>query len=152
MTWSKQFKPWKSPTVHGSILVVDALTHCALLQSKCDLKAVQKNMQYSLIWELILYKFQLDHDTMEATKNICYTKDNGTVNYFTITRLFKKFCWGCKNLNNQSKLDCETVLQAIEANLANSTQRVQCGLPCLMLTKYCKTTNLLLVLVYPMIH
>ena len=28
-----QFKPWKIPAVVGSIVVVDMLTHCALLYS-----------------------------------------------------------------------------------------------------------------------
>ena len=51
-----------------SIVVVGALTHCALLHPWCDLKATLINMQHSLIQELILYEFKLGHNTIEATK------------------------------------------------------------------------------------
>ena len=40
---TKQFKPWKVPTVVGSIVVVVALTVCALLQSVWDLKTAPMN-------------------------------------------------------------------------------------------------------------
>ena len=40
--------------VVGSIVVVGALTLCALLQSVSDLKARQMNVKGGLIWELIL--------------------------------------------------------------------------------------------------
>ena len=45
-------------------------------------------------------------------------------------QLFKNFCMDCKTLNNQNKLgklktmDSKAMLQAIEANLVSSTQRV----------------------------
>ena len=48
----------------------------------------------------------------------------------TVTRWFKKFHSGCKNLNNQAKLgqfksmDSDTMLQAIKANPASSTRRI----------------------------
>ena len=34
----------------------------------------------------MIYKFQLDHNTMEATQNICCAKDEGTVDHSTETR------------------------------------------------------------------
>ena len=37
---------------------------------------------------------------MEATKNICFVKDEGAVDHSTVTTLFKKFCSGCKNLDD----------------------------------------------------
>ena len=77
-------------------MVVGALTYCALLHSVFDLKATEINMQPSLIWELMLYKFKLSHNTAEATKNICYAKDEGTVDHSTVTKWFKKFYSGCK--------------------------------------------------------
>ena len=44
-----EFKSWlKVPTVVGSIVVVGALTRCALLHSVCILKTGQMNMQKSL--------------------------------------------------------------------------------------------------------
>ena len=79
----------------------------------------------SLIQELVLYKFEMGHNVAEAIKIICCTNGERTV-----TRWFKKFCLGCKNLNDPVKLDkpktvdSETVLQAIEANLSSSTLRV----------------------------
>ena len=54
--------------VVGSIVVVGALTRCALLHSAYDLKAAQMNVQCNLIRELMLYKFEIDHSTAETTK------------------------------------------------------------------------------------
>ena len=102
ITWLKQFKLWKVPTVVGSIVVVGVLTHCALLHSMCDLKFTQMNMQHSLIWELMLYKYKLSHNTMEATKNICCAKGEEVVDHSTVTRWWNKFCSGCKNCNDQA--------------------------------------------------
>ena len=56
----------------------------------CDLKTAQMNGQHSLIQELMLYNFKLDHNTMKATKNICFAKSEGTVDHSTVTRWFKK--------------------------------------------------------------
>ena len=58
-------------TIVSSIVVVGALTRCALLHSMYDLKAAQMDLQYSLIHKLILNKFKLSHKAVEATKNIC---------------------------------------------------------------------------------
>ena len=59
--WTKQFKPWKVPTVVDSIVVVGVLTCCALLHSMCNLKATQMNVLYSFIWEFMLYEFELGY-------------------------------------------------------------------------------------------
>ena len=51
-------------------------------------------MQHSLIQELGLYKFKLGHNAAESSKNICCVKDEGTIDYSTVTRWLKKFCSG----------------------------------------------------------
>ena len=48
------------PAVDGSIVAVGALTEYALLHPVCDMKALQMNVQCSLIRELILYEVKLD--------------------------------------------------------------------------------------------
>ena len=58
--WLKKFKPWKKPAMVGSIMVVGVLACCTLFHSMCDLKAMQMNLWYSLIWELLSYEFELD--------------------------------------------------------------------------------------------
>ena len=69
----------------------------------------------SLIWEFIVYEFKLGHHAMEATKNVCGAKGEGTFDHRTVTRWFK-------NLDNQAKLDkpksmdYKAVLKAIEVN------------------------------------
>ena len=55
-----------------SIVVVGALTHCAMLHSVWDLKTAQMNM---------LYKFELGHNPTEATKNISYAKNEDAVDH-----------------------------------------------------------------------
>ena len=91
--WPKHIKPWKLPAMLGCIMVVCMLTHCALLQSVCDLTGEQMNMQYSLIQELMLYKFERGHNDMEEIKKYC-PKVEGTL-LTTITRCFKKFLKIC---------------------------------------------------------
>ena len=103
ITYPKQFKLWQVPAVFSSIVVVGALTHCALLHSVCDLKAAQMNMQSSLIQELLLYKFKLSYNTVKAIKNNCYTKGESTFDHNTRTRWFKKFCLGDKNFSDQAR-------------------------------------------------
>ena len=100
----------------------------------------------------------------EATKNICCAKVENTVDYSTVTKWFKKFCLGCKNLDNQARsgrpknINSKVMLQAIKVNKVNNTQRVS-GRPsisqsnylhnprkrytklCLRLLKYYKTFN-----------
>ena len=73
------------------MVVIDALTRCALLHSVYDLKAEQINGQRCLIGELMLSKFELSHNTEEATKNICCAKSKRAVDHNMVTRQFKKF-------------------------------------------------------------
>ena len=93
---------WVCSTYHATnavlIMMVGALIRCTLLHSMYNLKAAQMNVQYSLIQELMLYKFEPNHNIMEVTKNICV---NGEDDHRTVTRWFKKFCSDCKNLNSQ---------------------------------------------------
>ena len=76
----------------------------------CSVKAAQMNVHRSLIRELMLHKFELGNNMVEATKNS------------TVNRWFKKFHWGCKNLNDLARwgrlktVYSEGVVQAIEAN------------------------------------
>ena len=65
------------------IMVVSVLTHCALLYFVHGSKAIQMNLQNSLIWELILCQFKLGYYTTEATKNICCVTDEGSLDHST---------------------------------------------------------------------
>ena len=76
----------KVPTAVGSIVVVGVLTCCGLLHFMWDLKVTQVNRQQSLIQELMLYKFELGHNTTEATKNICCVKGEGIDDHSTVIR------------------------------------------------------------------
>ena len=100
ITWLKQFKLWKKPTVVSSIVVVGALTCCVLPHSVSDLTATQMNIQHSLILELMFYKFELSHKTTEATKSICCTKDEGVLYYRTITRWLNPYKKQQKSFTN----------------------------------------------------
>ena len=75
-------------TVIGSVMVIGVVTCYALLHSICNLKSTQRNIQCSQILELMLYKFELGHNFMEATKNICCIKSD----HSTVKRWIKKFC------------------------------------------------------------
>ena len=107
-------------------LVVGVLTHCPLLYFLCDLKPSQMNVQHNLIQQIMPYDFEMSHNAAEATKNICCTKDERAVDHSIITRWFKKFCLGCKNLNNQAMsggpktVDSEAVWQTIVSNLVST--------------------------------
>ena len=67
---------------------------------------------------------------MKATQNNCRAKGQSAVDYSTVIKWIKKFCFGCKNLEDQAKLsslksvDSKAMLQNIATNLASSTQRV----------------------------
>ena len=82
-----------------SIEVVSMLTLCALLHSVCDLNAAQMILQRSLIWKLIHNEFEMDHNT---TKNIYCEEGECAVDHSKVTRCFKRFGLGCKNLNDQA--------------------------------------------------
>ena len=83
--WSSSSRTGVS-TVVGSIMVVSVLTRCALIDSMCDLKDAQMNMQYRLIWALIVHYFELGYDAMHATKNACCANSEDTVDHNIITR------------------------------------------------------------------
>ena len=109
----KQFNPWKVAPMIGSIVVVGVLTFWALHSVKTE----QMNMQNCLIWELMFYKFKLDCNTKEVTKNVSCAQSEGTVDCSIVTRWYKKFCLSCKNLYNQpwpsrpKKMDFKAMLQ-----------------------------------------
>ena len=89
------------------------------LNSVCDLKAEQVNMYHSLIWQFILYKFELDHNAKSITRNICFAKGEGAVNNSTVTRWFTKFRLGFKNLSDQTRPG-----RQINVNITISTLRL----------------------------
>ena len=60
------------------------------------------NVQRRLIQKLMLYEFELDHITVEATQNICCAKGKGAFDYHTVDRWFKEFRSGCNKLNDQA--------------------------------------------------
>ena len=66
----------------------------------------------------MLYKFELGHNTAKAIRYIYCAKDEGTVDYNTVTRWFKEFNWGKKDLDDRGR--SESVLQAIEKNPVSS--------------------------------
>ena len=76
----------------------------------------------------MLYKFELEHNDIEATKSNCYVKSEDAVDHSTVTRWFEKFCSDCMNLDDQVSL--RPLLQAIEADGAVTL--------CWILLKYCK--------------
>ena len=82
-----------------------------------DLKYTQLNIQHSLIRELLAWEFQLSHIAGKATQN------KSVVDLSNVTRLFKKFGSGCKNLVDMAMsgwpkiVDYEAMRQAIEVNL-----------------------------------
>ena len=80
---------------------------------------IRKLHRRSLIQELMLCEFKLGHNAAEAAKNIC-VKAEGSFDYSSVTRWFKKFRPIRKKLNDQGLF----ILQATEANKASSTRRV----------------------------
>ena len=58
----------------GSTVIVEAQTH-ALLHSMYDLKAIQINVQCSLIHDFIHYEFKLDHNAAETIKKHLQNSD-----------------------------------------------------------------------------
>ena len=41
-------------------------------------------MQYSLIWNLMLFEFELGLNAVKAIKSICHMKDEGAVDYYNL--------------------------------------------------------------------
>ena len=70
----KKFKALYIPTVVDSIVISCVLTRCALLHFVYDIKIAQIKVQCCLIWELKIYKFELDQNAVEVSKNICCVK------------------------------------------------------------------------------
>ena len=101
-----------------------------LLHLMCDLKVVQMSIQYSLIQELMIYKFELSHNSIETTKRVCFVKGEGTVHQSTVTKWFKKVCLCHKNLDDWARsirpktMHSMAKLQALETNSMKNTQRV----------------------------
>ena len=124
ITRLKQFKPWQIPIVVSNIKVVDALICCILLHSECDLKNAQMKL------ETYSFEFELGHNAVEATKNICCVEDEGAIDHSTISRWPKKFHSDYKNFNDQAKsgrfktMGSVVRLQVREVNLASSIWRV----------------------------
>ena len=79
----KQFKPWYILAVVDSVVVDGALKCYALLHFIYDSKDVQMNVQHSLIQEFMFYEFELGYSFAEASKTICYAKDESTVDHNT---------------------------------------------------------------------
>ena len=50
----------------------------------------------------MLYEFVPGHNTTEATKNICFVKNESAVDHSRVARWFKKFCSGHKNFDNRA--------------------------------------------------
>ena len=48
----------------------------------------------------MIYEFELGNKTTETTKSICCMKGKGVIDHGIVTRWFKKFRSGCKNLEN----------------------------------------------------
>ena len=70
-------------------LVVGALMHCALFHFLYDLKVAQMSVQSSLIQELMLHEFELDHNTVKTIKNICCVKGEGAIDPNIVTKWLK---------------------------------------------------------------
>ena len=85
----------------GSLGTVGVLTRCVLLYSVPELKTAQMKVYQNLIWKLLLFEFELGHNAVASTKNICSGKVEGLDDPSTVTRWFKKFFLGCKNLTNR---------------------------------------------------
>ena len=118
ITWPMQCMSGEDPAEVGSIVVVGALTRCALLHSECDFKVTKLNVQHSLIQELMLHEFE---HSAEVIKNIYCTKKMKT-QWIKEHKWLKKFPSYNKNLDNQTRssgsklVDFEVMLQAREAN------------------------------------
>ena len=117
-TWQKQFKQCQVFAVFSNIMLVGTLKHTTLLHSVCDLKGTDVNVQCSLVWGFMVYKFKLSHNITEATKDISWAKSEREVDH----RWLKKFCLGYKTLHavtesGQPKtMDSKDVLKAIKEN------------------------------------
>ena len=92
----KLFKSQKVLAVVGCIEVVGVLTRCALLYCTYNSKATQMKGR------LMLYAFELIHNTMEAAKNVCHVRGEGTVNHSNLMVQEIFFSW--QDLDDQVRL------------------------------------------------
>ena len=60
-------------------------------------------VQHCLIRKLILYEFELVHNTMKITQSVCGAKGEGAIDHSTMTRWFKKFRLCYKVVDNQTR-------------------------------------------------
>ena len=77
----------------------------------------------------MLYKSELYHKAMEATKNICGTKGEGTINHSTRNRLrnfagLTRISMIRKRLGRLRTMDFDATLQGIEANPTSSLSSI----------------------------
>ena len=99
----------------------------------------QMNVQHSLIQELMLYKFRLDHNIEEVSKNICYAKGKGTVDHSTVTRWFQKFYLVARTLTiTQGQVDLKQWIPRQRKKKASKAAEL-----CLIFPEYSKTFDLL---------
>ena len=103
----------------GCIVVV-------VIHSVCDFKAARINLKRSLIREILIY--ELGHNAVNETENICCAKREGVIDHSIITKWFKKFRSSYMNHDDREKSDrrktmnSEALHQAIEANPASSAR------------------------------
>ena len=81
----------------ASNVVVGALAPCVLVYSVRDLKDAQMNELH------MLYKFELGHNAVEATKNISCVKRKVAVDHSIVSKKFKTFHSGCKMFDDQAR-------------------------------------------------
>ena len=60
----------------------------------------------------MLCEFKLDYESAEASKNICWGEGEGAIDHNTVTRWFKKFLSGYKNLNDQTRSDKPKIMNS----------------------------------------
>ena len=69
------------PAVVGSIIVVGEPTHSAFLHFIYDLKVAQMNLKCSIIWEFMLYEFELP---WKQPKTFVMQNSDGAVDHSTV--------------------------------------------------------------------
>ena len=82
------------------IVVIGTLTCYALCPFVRDLISTQMNVQCSLIQEFMLNEFELGHDEMKETKNICCVRSDGAV---YCKQKVQEISSSCKNPNDQAR-------------------------------------------------
>ena len=93
VTEAVQSMLWGGRCIGNTVVVVGALTCCALLHSVCDLKVEQMNLRRSLNRELTLYESEVGQNAVEVTKSIYSTKVEGAFDQGAV--ISKGFHSGC---------------------------------------------------------